>query len=337
LAADELPLESHEPVATPLPADADESLSLQEHENRFGPNRKPDQQIEARAESASPPAETADADPVTNESTETETATETERDEKGRFRPKSQRSKNQEATPSDVPRIQQLTARLRAAEAEVERLRTSPALSVPRDTLTAPTVQATPKPTSEQFQDFGEYIEALTEWKTDQKLAAAEQKRVESEQQRAAQAEQQRVASSWAERVKAAKTRYPDFEQTALLADTAIPQGSLVDRWILEHKSGADILYYLQKHPNELEDLLAMPLFDQAESLTLLGQRINGHSTRRPDASTGSPATVVSTPAPRPPNPVRTGPIRSSDEPPGDDASLADHERFYVPRRRRGA
>jgi hypothetical protein len=329
--AEDQPLASSDQPAVPTPpADADENLSLADHENRFGPNR----QQQAQAEPETKPAETPQAEPDEPESGTPETA---ERDEHGRFLKKRHRAASQEATPADVPRIQSLTARLRAAEAERDALKTRLVASAPAGTVpsSAPPSPPAPKPTSDQFQDYGEYIEALTDWKTDQKLAAAETKRAETERQRAAQAEQQRLQSSWSERVTAAKTKYPDFEDVALLTDTAIPQGSLIDGWILEHKAGADVLYHLQKHPDELQDLLSRPLFEQAESLALLSQRFNGHSSRTPAAATGSAAAHSSTPAPRPPNPVRTGPIRASDEPPGDDASLADHEKYYVPRRRR--
>jgi hypothetical protein len=46
--------------------------------------------------------------------------------------------------------------------------------------------------------------------------------------------------------------------------------------------------------------------------------------------TTGSTAPAPNVPAlPRPPNPVRTGVMKPADSPPGDDASLAEHERVY--------
>ena len=116
--------------------------------------------------------------------------------------------------------------------------------------------------------------------------------------------------------------------------NTAIPPGSLIDAWVLEHKTGADVLYHLQSHPDELHALLSQPVIDQAETLALLSQRFNGASPRSATVATGSAPALVS-PAPRPPNPVRTSPQHASDEPPGDDASLADHERYYPVRQAR--
>lgn len=321
-------LDSAQPDAAPLP---DDGGSLADHEARYN-GSKP---VEAQTEPETPPAEVPEP-----ESAPDQTEPVADRDEKGRFTPKKERHRaaSQQATPDDVPRIRELTARLRAAEAERDALKVAGNGHRPTPAAAAPVPAApTPKPTPDQFQDYGEYIEALTDWKTDQKLAAAEQKRQQAEQQRAAEAEFQRLHTSWEQRKQAARTKYPDFDAVALEASTAIPPGSLVDGWILEHKAGADVLYHFQKHPDELSDLLALPLFDQADALALLSQRLTGQASRSQAAPTGSAAAPVSPPAPRPPNPVRTGPIRAGDEPPGDDASLADHERFYPVRRARGA
>jgi type IV secretory pathway VirB10-like protein len=318
---------NHSETPSPAPpTDADDTLSLADHEAKYGENRH------TQAEPQTPPVETPPAEPDAPNA-DAGTPEIAERDEHGRFKPRKHRAASHDATPQDLPRIQNLTARLRAAEAERDALRAQSTPSVPRDTP-ASAVQAPPKPTADSFQDFGEYIEALTEWKTDQKLAAAEAKRAEAERQRAAQAEQHQLETTWRERWHAAKATYPDFEEVAG-ADTLIPQGSLIDAWIIQHKAGPHVLYHLQKHPDELSDLLSRPLFEQAEGLALLSQRVNGHSPRTPAAATGSAAAPPPTPAPRPPNPVRTGPIRAGDEPPGDEASLADHERFYVQRGRR--
>ena len=186
----------------------------------------------------------------------------------------------------------------------------------------------------EQFDSYDAYVAALTDYKIEQALAAAETKRADAERQRQVEAETARLRSSWNARVTAAIQKYPDFEDVALKRDTAIPPGSLIDAWVLEHKTGADVLYHLQSHPDELHALLAQPVIDQAETLALLSQRFNGSSSRTAAAGTGSAPAVVS-PAPRPPNPVRTSPQHASDEPPGEDASLADHERYYPVRQAR--
>jgi len=330
-------------AASPPAPPPEESLSLQDHERLYGEGAQ-QTQAEPREAPAELPA-AGEPDAADEGTPETEDAA-GPRDEKGRFLPKTRhRAASQQATPEDSPRIRELTRKWREAEAERDQLR---AQSVPRGTPAPPPapIAEKPKPVFDEYlareNDYSaalaKFTDDLTDWKTDQKLAAWENKRQEQERQRAAEVDRQRLTKSWTERVTAAKTRYPDFESVALQSDTAIPQGSLIDAWILEHKSGADVLYYLQSHPEEVTTLLGQSVLEQAESLALLSQRLNGHSTRRPDAATGSSATVAPIIQPKPPNPVRTGPLQTGNEPPDPDkASLIDHERYWSHQRSRRA
>src|SRR5213596_1539263 len=100
----------------------EEDLSLSDHEARYSESAR-----SAQAEPATPPAELPAAEPSNaGEGTpETEDAA-GPRDEKGRFLPKPKtrhRAESAIAGPADVPRIQQLSARLRAAEAERDALK----------------------------------------------------------------------------------------------------------------------------------------------------------------------------------------------------------------------
>src|SRR5213075_2652067 len=310
----------------PLPATdttPDDNLSLSDHEARYGESRQ-----ETQAESETRPVET--PEPAAADAAEgTDDAG--PRDEKGRFLPKKRhRAESAIAGPEDVPRIQQLTARLRQAEAERDALKAQTA-SVPRDTPVSAPAQAvapTPKPKPDQFTDYGEFIEALTDWKTDQKLTAAEQRRAQAAQQAQAEQEAKRIETSFNARKAAARQKYDDFDAIAINAPTRIPIGSLIDAWVMEHPTGADVLYHLQKHPDDLDALLAQPVLEQAEALALLAQRFNGHG-RTAAAGTGSAPASAHPSVPKPPNPVRTGPLRSGDEPPDEEAaSLADHEKW---------
>src|SRR5881394_426600 len=333
--AESVPSPAESVPTAPLPATdttPEDNLSLSDHEARYGESRQ-----ETQAEAETRPVET--PEPATADAAEA-TDDAGPRDEKGRFLPKKRhRAESAIAGPEDVPRIQQLTARLRAAEAERDALKAQTA-SVPRDTAAqAPAQPAapTPKPTPDQFTDYGEFIEALTDWKTDQKLTAAEQRRAQAAQQAQAEQEARRIETSFNERKAAARQKYPDFDAVAINAPTRIPIGSLIDAWVMEHPTGADVLYHLQKHPDDLDALLAQPVLEQAESLALLAQRFNGHG-RTAAAATGSAPASSSSPVPKPPNPVRTGPLRSGDEPPDEEAaSLADHEKWYASRARRRA
>lgn len=314
------------PEPTEVTPEVEETLA--EHEASFGdPARRPqpDPETEPEEDARRPPRERP-------------------RDDSGKFTkpgPPRHRAKSQEAGPGDVARISELTRRLRDTEAERDALKarvaTPPAVSTER--LPAPLIaalappsrelevsQAPAKPKIDSFQDYSDYVEALADWKI------GEARRVDRETA-AREAEAHRVTESWRTRVESAKGRYQDFEAVALMAPTEIPQGSLVDAWILEHKSGADVLYSLQKDPAELRRILALPLFDQVDALSLLAQRLS--PTREPAVSTGAAATTLVKVAPRPPTPVRTSAVPATEEPPGDDASVAEHEKWFGAKHRR--
>jgi hypothetical protein len=309
---------------TPPPTDQpapEPELSLAEHEAQFG--------TEGRGPQPEP-------EPGPDEPEPEPDGRRVERDASGKFvKPERHRAKSQQAGAGDVPRIQELTRKLRETEAERDALRTAPRPTLSPPPAPAPAVAdrdvarpAAPagKPKIDDFQEYGDYVEALADWK----IAEARRQDRETTQR---ETEARQVADSWRTKVDAAKTKYADFEQVALLAPTAIPQGSLIDAWILEHRSGADVLYTLQQNPQELSRILALPIFDQVEALTLLGQRTG--PTREADVNTGASPTTRQKVAPRPPTPVRTSAVSTGDEPPDPEtASLAQHEKYYYRTRR---
>lgn len=294
------------------------------------------------------------------------------RDAKGRFK-QEHRAQSQQAKPDDVASIAAQTKRLREAEdafgiekqageservyqlrrrAEIAELAkaqravaAAPAPSpAPRATPPpAPAAVATvpPKPDPEKFT-YGtadpDYIEALTDWKTDRKFEALEAKRAADAATAQREADTAKLRQGWVGRLDAAKAALPDFETAVFGVPQAqlpplLQPGTLAEAFVFEASTGPYVLYHLLKTPAEVARLSALSGMDLVEALTLLGQRLTSKS-RVPDVTTGSPATPAPSSVPRPPNPVRTGPLKAADEPPGDDASLADHERYFAPRTR---
>lgn len=300
-------------VESPVP-EAD--LSIAEHAARFGPN------ADRTVETPPPPAETeTPAETITDADPGDETR---ERDASGKFikTPRERKAASQKATGADVPRIAELTRRLRETERERDEARnagrTVEAPAAPTQAAPTPQPSASIKP---KLEDFGYDVEAWGDALTDWKLS-------EKERTSREQTERQALATSWNTRIDAAKAKYPDFEDVALLAPTRIPPGSLVDAWILEHKTGADVLYFLQQHPAELDAMLKQPVIDQAEALSLLSQRLAA-PLRSQAMPTGAVATAPVSSVPRPPTPVRTATVRVADGPPDGELSIAEHEKHY--------
>ncbi len=281
------------------------------------------------------------------------------------------RAKSQAATPEDVAAINQWTARAKAAEdaagiaklpnesERVYRLRVRaelaerhgtppPAAPAPSSTP-APSLPSGPergvsgqlpptrtKPSEDDigagltYQTYGAYVEDLTDWKAEQLDAAREAKQQQESQQRA-----------YTDALAGYHGRLGDFVKTHADFDTLLAQYAAftlppaVYKSVLTHDNGPAFVYHLLQHPDQLADVVL--LFDgKPPSNEFVALATHWLSRRTQAVVTGSAAPAPSlTLAARPPNPVRTGPSKSDGDLPGDDASLADHEKAFGKRLRR--
>lgn len=294
-----------------------------------------------------------------------EKATQQKRDkETGQFQPGKARHKaeSQKASPDDVPRIHQLTARakgaeerLAAAEAELARLRAERApqaqiaraeanVEAKQEQANASTfTEPEPDENDPKFAgDYSKYLRAVSGWEGRKAYHDAR----ETERQQQAQevkAQQAREAlKTFADRNDAARQRYPDFDAVAFEAPapwlkpdgTAVPQGHTLDAWIMEHEAGPDVLYYFQSEKNrqELDSLLAKPVIKQVEHLALLSQRLLPTSSTPAGVTRAVAATKQSIVLPpKPPTLVRTEAQRTTGGPPPTDGSLSvlDHAKRF--------
>lgn len=99
-------------------------------------------------------------------------------------------------------------------------------------------------PTQDQFESHAEWVEALTDWKLEQKLAERDQK-----------AQVQKVTQSWEEKKEAARKELDDFDE--VLADMETP-APVVVAVMAESEHSAKIAYYLGQHPDELKKINQM-------------------------------------------------------------------------------
>lgn len=311
---------------TPLP----EAPSIADHASQFSK--------EAQATQA-------DETPEEKEARLHHSAQQKREKETGKFEPGKKRSHKDSARPEDVPRIHKLTSEKNAAldrvaslEAEVTRLKTQhapPAQIAKAEAKVEAASDPEPKEDDPKFAgDYGKFLRAAAAWEG--REAYRNEKKAERDAVTKTQKEETERAAlkSWGDRVTAAKAKYADFEAVAF-GPTVIPDGSAIDAWIMEHKAGADVLYYLQSHRQELDGLLTKPVLEQLEDLTLLSQRLLSTPSGQA-GTTGSAAgpKSISQP-PRPPNPVRTEAQRATDSPPPTDGSLsiAEHKKAFGTRR----
>lgn len=294
-------------------------------------------------------------------------------EDKGRHRAQSQK-----ATPADVPRINSLTKQLRAAQAELERLkgtgqqtqerqpswsertpqaetplvrsgsvRQPPAVVAPvSELLKTPDVSKDPLREDEFFarypdEAYGTYQRYLSRYAVVEH--AESQRQAQSETQRTQI--QQHVSDIGAERLKQFGSDVgefiatkPDFKAKAEAAGPLmnIPLPDLLTEALIA--SGPEMYYHLISNPALLAEmhLLTRGAAVDESNVALVQRRLSSEFAHAQAAVTGSvavPQQRIS--APRPPNPVRTGPMQTGGDPPGDGHSLAEHAKHYDPKRQR--
>lgn len=358
-----------ENTATVPAVDPAETTSLAEHEQSFQPpalrqTRTPDR--------VSPePVERADdgLDPPETETAEQKA--ERERDDKGQFT--KHRAKSQRAGAEDVDKIKAYTKRIREAEeslglkvekqpGESERVyqlrRRAELLEAkreaarvearpePRPIPKAPEPFKEPEPKYEDFADeadqYAAWMRAVAAW--DRKREAAEGAIKSHETQRnEAITERNRQRDEW---FKARETEHLDrmaeYHETHPEAQAILDKAGDVNLTpalyaaVMTAKNSPELLILVAQNEELRDDLTILtegkPL--SRDLVALVQRRLNRGLTAGTTGSAPAPQTKSIPAVPRPPNPVRTGPMTAADTPPGDEDSLAAHEKFYGGKRR---
>jgi len=145
------------------------------------------------------------------------------------------------------------------------------------------------KPKLESFETLEAYQEALTDWKIDQRDA---QRKAEEDRQ-AAEAAERKLQSAWSASEKTARATHPDYDD--VVRSVQAPEGpgvSAARQAMLEEDSGAEILYYLGTHPDELRRIAALSPVSAVREIGKLSARLS------PVAGNGKPAATA---LPKPP------------------------------------
>lgn len=215
----------------------------------------------------------------------------TSRDEQGRFRNPVQ------------PRIDELTRKARENEREASywKQRFEQATAKPPEPPPA-------KPTPDKFADYSEYVEALTDWKAEEKVSKALESRDK------ATVEKQTVetrASKWAERVKEAIALEPDYDAVMKSAQVGIAQ-HVADE-LFSGDVDARVARHIALNPEIAEKLNAMPPTAAAREIGRMEARLpsaasptSAPNSETPPETPALPAARTSK-APPPVTPVRSG------------------------------
>lgn len=161
-----------------------------------------------------------------------------------------------------------------------------------------PTQNSDQKPNPDKFETHAEYVEALTDWKTEQKLKEREDKYA---RERIAET-QSKLVATYKERMEAFTQKTPDFQDVLEEVNHVHLSPTLRDI-ILTSDNGPQIAYELAKNPDEYERIAKL-------SPTACAREIGKFEARLTPSSSSKVSTDGSkkiTHAPPPIAPVGTG------------------------------
>lgn len=111
------------------------------------------------------------------------------------------------------------------------------------------------KPALENYETLEQYQEALTEWHLNQREA----KRQADADAKAERDAQEKLQTEWTSRQQTARKAHKDYD--SVIESVAAPEGpgvAAARQAMLEDSAGAEILYHLCTHPDELKRIAAL-------------------------------------------------------------------------------
>jgi hypothetical protein len=164
--------------------------------------------------------------------------------------------------PISHERFNKVYGRMRGLERELEKLQSagSPSAGQPP----APEPQAA-RPSEGSFDSYDKYLEALADWRIDQRLAT-ERHRVNEDSAR----------KSLEKKLTEGSIRIPNFNEKAYLPQALVPI-------VMHCELPAEIADYWGKHPEEALDLLDLPREQQAYKVAQLEASIKAQKPPRRD------------------------------------------------------
>jgi len=173
------------------------------------------------------------------------------------------------------------------------------------------------KPNPDNFDTHAEYVEALADWKIEQRektrQAEAERKQLETEHQA--------KLKSHFDRVKSFAEKMADFEEVIEAADDVVVSATL-EELIVSSDHGPELLYELAKNKDEFIRINKLSPVACARELG----RFEAKLTSKSSAEEKKPEPNKITKAPKPIEPVGGGKSTVSKSP--EDMSFAEYERY---------
>lgn len=150
------------------------------------------------------------------------------------------------------------------------------------------------KPKSDNYDDYNDYLEALTDWKVDQRIAKEHEESKKVEVEREIQSQQAQVDKVFQESLKTAQSKHPDWVDTIKASPILFHPAAIGA--MKESLDGAEVMYFLAKNPVEAERISQLSPMSQVREIGKIEVRLTPPKAPEPRriTNTGEPVKTVS-------------------------------------------
>ena len=147
-----------------------------------------------------------------------------------------------------------------------------------------------PKPQEDAYEDYSAYVEALSEWKADLKLAEFEL-RLSAKEAEKAKTEQSKQAEAW---ISTGKTKFPDFDAVVTKSPQeggpaiTMDMASVINSSPVSH----ELAYHLGKNVTESRRIAGLPPLEMAREMGRIEARLSTAAPVKPRTQTNAPAPI---------------------------------------------
>ena len=133
-----------------------------------------------------------------------------------------------------------------------------------------------PRPKQEDFENYDDYVDALTDWKVDEKLEAQTKEAQDKEMDgRTAEADKE-----FRGKLEKGRERYNDFEEVAM--NPTLPITRAMVEILHECENPADVAYYLGRNRQECASISNMTPFQAAKAIGKIEADIKAELEKTP-------------------------------------------------------
>lgn len=170
----------------------------------------------------------------------------------------------------------------------------------------------TGKPVAANFDSYEQYVEALTDWKLEQRDALRKQTEAQTSQQATVKAQ-----------VEAARARHADYDQ---VVTDKVPVSAAMAEVMVASEQGAEIAYYLGQNPQEAARIAKLTPAQAGAALAKIEAQLEKPAAAGASAETAKPKAPASK-APAPPKVITGG--SGSGDPEPDPKNYTAWEKWY--------